>query len=122
MAYTGQNSDKPKVDWDKKDRQIIRQNVLNRAVELVIAGEISLGEVYDMGEIFYEWVIADPVSPAKKTDDNSKNALPVATQAQQQILDKIKAKYKFIDNDIYGVLKRWPNNMAEAKQICDSLK
>jgi len=118
MPYNNGNTSK--VDWDKKDRQIIRQNVLNRAVELAIADKIELSEIWEMGEIFYKWVIAEPEVQWR---EGFKKSLPMPTADQQAIINKIKNKYPDFTNEmIFNVSNSWPNNVMEAKNICNTLK
>jgi hypothetical protein len=45
-----------KVDWESKEKRIIRQNVLNRAVEMCIAGKITQPGIYIQAEEFEKWI------------------------------------------------------------------
>jgi hypothetical protein len=45
-----------KDDWMSKDARIIRQNTLNRGVELVIADKIKIDDVYAWAESMEQWV------------------------------------------------------------------
>lgn len=44
------------VDWDAKDRRIVKQNVLNRAVDMFIAGKIERTQILKIAETFEAWV------------------------------------------------------------------
>ena len=37
--------EKAEVDWDGKERRMVRMNVLNRATELIIAGQIDIKDL-----------------------------------------------------------------------------
>jgi len=44
------------VDWDAKDRRIVKQNVLNRAVDMFIASKIDRTQILKIAETFEAWV------------------------------------------------------------------
>ena len=52
------------VDWDIKDRRVIRQNVLRRAVEMYLAGKIPLegnseDNIFILADSFERWIHRD---------------------------------------------------------------
>lgn len=44
------------VDWDGKDRRIVKQNVLNRSVDMYIAGKINKEDILKTADTFLDWV------------------------------------------------------------------
>jgi len=119
--------------WEKKDRQIIRQNVLNRAVDMFIAGEIKYEEILAQAEAFFLWVRGDvkaatplpmPTKDPKDLNTGIGNvSLPVPTTIQQGFINKIQAKYSGYTNEmIYGVKNSYPTDMEGVVEICKTLK
>ena len=124
-----------KEDWQRKDDAIVKQNVLNRAVDMFIAGEIGYGEILAQAEAFFLWVRGDvkaasplPVptrEPGTLTVStiSSLPRAPVPTTIQQGFINKIQAKYSGYTNEmIYGVKNSYPTDMEGVVEICKTLK
>ncbi|KKL45859.1 hypothetical protein LCGC14_2351370, partial [marine sediment metagenome] len=53
---TADKHPKEETQGDKVQRMIVRQNVLNRAVDMFNAGKIKEEEIYEKAEEFEKWV------------------------------------------------------------------
>lgn len=67
------SANKDNVDWDAKDRRIVRQNALSHATSLVASGKVKLNELISFAERFESWVYRDdnnlktkPLEPQKE--------------------------------------------------------
>lgn len=44
------------VDWDAKERRIVRQNVLNRAVDMFNVGKIDYNDILETAKVLEMWI------------------------------------------------------------------
>ena len=73
QSNTSATSTQP-VDWDAKDKRIVKQNVLNRAVEMYLAGKIEKVDILKTADGFLDWVYdkipqLNEIQPAKKVEE-----------------------------------------------------
>lgn len=77
QAFTGGGGFAPKGKNPETEKRIVRMNVLQRAVDLVIAGHVPLGEVTKMAERFESWVTnKDEQTPPQATQPTGSSDLP----------------------------------------------
>ena len=67
-ATTSKSEGVAPVDWDGKDRRIVKQNVLNRAVEIYLADKIKREDILKTADNFLDWVY----DKFPKQEDNMK--------------------------------------------------
>jgi len=44
------------VNWDAKERRIVRQNVLNRAVDMFNVGKIEYNNILETAKVLEMWI------------------------------------------------------------------
>ena len=89
-----------KLDWDLKDRRIVRQSMLKASVEWhkdVTASTVE--QVLETAEQFVDWVyeVTSLQSP-----------LPEPTESQQQALNKVKEQTGWNKEQVFKQFERYP--------------
>ena len=112
--------------WETKDRRIIAQNVLNRAVDMFIADKIGEEKILAQTDVFFDYIMGKGANSTGLAPGSVKDELPKATKVQQAIIETVSAEIKkpievtkqlIMDN--YG---SYPNNEASIEIIVKGLK
>ena len=125
MAYTEED----KVAFARKDRMIVDQTCLERAIEFADVFEIkNRSEVIDIAETFYTWVFnkADNVEKVdgrtNSSVDGGSGVVPTPTKQQLEWLKKIEDKYGYTREDIWNKCNMYPGNKDEAVVVTKLMK
>lgn len=108
------------VDWDAKDRRIVRQNALSHATNLVIAGLVQdvsgdpVVAVKNVAEDLVNWVYEKDSKPISED--------PMPTPKQKEILDKFENKYGISKEQVLEAFGRLPSNTVEATNCLSKIQ
>jgi hypothetical protein len=133
-----QYTEEDKAAFARKDRMIVAQTCLERAIEFADVFEIkNRSEIIDIAETFYTWVFGKADGESHTAEKNfvekvnggtnsntgsSSNVLPVATKQQLEWLKKIEDKYGYTKEDIWKKCKMYPGNKDEAVEVTKLMK
>lgn len=73
-SFSGGNKEKANIDWDAKDRRIVRQNALGHSVNLVVNNKIDLTELFTHAEQFENWVYREDKQPTFQQETKTATA------------------------------------------------
>ena len=113
-----------KVDWDGKERRMVRMNALKHATDAVMFSQndktVLLQEIIDRVKntaTEYEDFVYNGLLNIKEA---AKSETPLPTVAQKEWLTKINEKYNFNQETVYKNYGKYPSTQAEAKEAIKS--
>lgn len=122
MSY----SQEDKEAFARKDRMIVAQSTLQRAIEYAALYKIKQDEVLEVAETFFNYVFskADGYGNTGNNNDNAStsNTVPTPTLKQKEWLDRIQEKHGFSAEEVFHQYGKFPNNKNEALEVVKIMK